>query len=158
MEPRVFVAAIEKLGYKAKPSTLSPAKTGAATRPVQFRVPADAPPFFVEAIKRARSAKQPVVIDFWAGWCAACLQLKHETLEHPDVVQALRSVEMIYVDLDEHPALGDAYDVVAIPDVLFVDRSGRIVDRLHKFEPPDAFVARIQKVVGQVSKDDRVPK
>ncbi len=64
-------------------------------------------------------------------------------------MNAFRSIEVIYVDLDKYPALGDAYGVDAIPDVFFADKSGRIVDRLQNFEPPEAFVARVRKVFGQ---------
>lgn len=143
------MAAIEELGYEVKPTTPAPAKKKRSTTPVQLLVPDDAPQFFVEAIERAKEAQRPLVIDFWAEWCGACLRLKRETLEHPDVVEALRSIELVYIDLDKYPALGDAYGVDAIPDVFFVDKSGRIVDRLQNFEPPEAFVARVRKVFGQ---------
>lgn len=141
------MAAIAKLGYKAKPPTQGPSKRASSTLTGHLPIPADAPPFFVEAIDRARAAKRPMVIDFWAEWCVTCLRLKRETLEHPDVVKALRSVELIYVDLDKYPTLGEAFEVNAIPDVIFVDESGRIVDRLHNFEPPAVFVARLRRFV-----------
>lgn len=108
-------------------------------------VPPNAPKFFVDAIERARANQRPIVIDFWAEWCAACLRLKVATLGHPEVAKALGEVEVIYVDLDKFPALGETYGVAAIPDLFFVDKSGRIVDRLQTFELPGAFVARIRK-------------
>lgn len=150
------MAAMAKLGYEAKQTSPSPPKVERSTLPAQFRVPADAPRFFVEAVERARTARRPIVIDFWAQWCGACLQLKRETLEHPEVVKALRSVEVIYVDLDKYPALGDAFNVVAIPDVVFVDSAGSVVDRLQTFEPPETFVARVRKIFGQVSRRDSI--
>ncbi len=112
-------------------------------------VPTGAPKFFVDAIEKARATHRPIIIDFWAEWCAACLQLKRETLDHPDAARVLSEVEVIYVDLDKYPALGEAYGVAAIPDVFLIDSSGRIVDRLQNFEPPKAFVARVRKVLGQ---------
>ncbi len=75
--------------------------------------------------------------------------MKRETLEHPDAAGVLSAIELIYVDLDKYPALGEAYGVVAIPDVFLIDRSGRIVDRMQKFVPPKAFVARVRKVLGR---------
>lgn len=147
--PDVFAAAIAELGYEVKPTTPAPVKKARSTLPAQLGVPAEAPPFFVEAIERARSAKRPLVIDFWAEWCVACLRLKRETLEHPEVVKAFRSVELIYVDLDQYPTLGDVYGVAAIPDLIFADKTGRIVDRMQNFEPPEAFVARVRKAFSQ---------
>ena len=101
----------------------------------------------MEAIERARKAHRPIVIDFWAEWCVACLRLKRETLQDPAVIEALRSVELVYVDLDKFPDLGGAFEVAAIPDVIFADTEGRIVDRLQTFEAPEAFVARIRRVL-----------
>ena len=113
-------------------------------RLARLYVPKDAPDFFVDAIQRAKAAKRPIIVDFWAEWCVACLQLKRITFEDPDVAEALRAVEVIYVDLDRYPALGQAYGVAAIPDVLFIDTSGHIVDRLQNFEPPEAFRKRLR--------------
>ncbi len=124
-------------------------KNSISRRPVRLLVPTGAPKFFVDAIEKAGASQRPIVIDFWAKWCVACLQLKRATLEHSEVVQALRGVELIYVDLDKYPALGEAYGVVAIPDVFFIDKSGRIVDRLQDFEPPEAFVARVRNSFGR---------
>ncbi len=112
-------------------------------------VPADAPKFFVDAIGRARAAQRPIIIDFWAEWCVACLQLKRETLEHPEAAGVLSAIELIYVDLDKYPTLGEAYGVVAIPDVFLIDSTGRIVDRMQKSVPPKAFVTRVRKALGQ---------
>ncbi len=142
--PNAFTAAIAKLGYEAKSPTMPPSTAAKLALRTQLPVPPDAPKFFVEAIDRAKEANKPLLIDFWAEWCLACRQLKHETLGHPDVVKVLRLVELVYVDLDKYPDLGDAYGVDAIPDVFFVDSSGRLVDRLQNFEPPDAFIARVR--------------
>lgn len=112
-------------------------------------IPADAPKFFIQAVKRAKESDRPVVIDFWAEWCVACLRLKRETLENGRVAESLRSVEMVYVDLDKYPTLGDAYSVAAIPDVIFAEPDGRIVDRLQEFESPEKFVSRLQRLFGK---------
>lgn len=112
-------------------------------------VPHDAPAFFRAAFERARSQRKPLVIDFWAQWCPSCIRLKKETLEHPTVTPYWKDVELVYVDLDEHPALGAPYGVAAIPDLFFVDRDGRIVDRLRTFESPQALGQRIRSLLNE---------
>ncbi len=148
-KPKALRSAISDLGYKA--NLASPNQTGKAesNQPSKITVPTNAPKFFVDAVERARALHKPVIIDFWASWCGACLQLKRITLEHPAVAKALLDVEVIFVDLDINPTLGEAYSVASIPDVIFIDVSGAIVDRLHNFEPPEAFIARVQKVLNQ---------
>lgn len=118
--------------------------------PVQsetLRLPEDAPPFFREAVERANEAGKPIVIDFWAPWCAPCLKLKRETLGSPALAALLEKFEVIVIDLDEAPALGKFYRVSSIPCVLFVDAKGSVVDRLLGFEPPAPFETRLKKAL-----------
>ncbi len=147
--PSAFAAAISELGYEAKAPSQQQSKKSVSNPLSRLYVPADAPKFFVDAIERARAAQRPIIIDFWAEWCAACLRFKRETLEHPEAAGAFSAIELIYVDLDKYPALGEAYGVVAIPDVFLIDSSGRIVDRMQNFVPPKAFVTRVRKALGQ---------
>lgn len=142
--------AITALGYTAKVVSLPPPEAGAAKRGsgkvlvVEETLPRDAPKFFREAIGKARAAGQPMVIDFWATWCGPCLRLKKETFEDSAVVELLKDVTFVAVDLDKFPQLGEAYSVASVPAVLLVDRRGRIIDRLQQFEPPEMFAKRIR--------------
>ena len=45
------------------------------------------------------------------------------------------------------PALGEAYGVVSVPTVLFIDREGFVVDRLSNYEPADRFLLRLKKLL-----------
>ncbi len=138
-----------KLGYEAKSPPPVSTKPAGTKQLKQLPIPPNAPQFFIDAVERAKKKHRPIVIDFWAEWCVTCLRLKRETLEHPDVANALRSVELIYVDLDKYPALGDVYGVAAIPDLIFADKTGRIVDRLQNFESPEALISRVQELFGR---------
>ncbi len=67
-------------------------------------------------------------------------------MENPKVAKALESVEVIFVDLDKHPGLAEAYGVKSIPDVFFVNADGSIIDRLRKFEEAEPFLARVKQL------------
>jgi thioredoxin-like negative regulator of GroEL len=112
-----------------------------------FTVPEDAPAFFRNAVERARKAGKPILVDFWAPWCAPCLKLKRETLDSPALAALLKKFEVIAVDLDEMPTLGKFYRVSSIPSVLLVDPKGNVVDRLLGFEPPKQFELRLKKAL-----------
>ena len=78
--------------------------------------------------------------------CVPCKKLKKLTMEQEGVAKVLEGMEVIYVDLDEHPSLAKSYRVTSVPDVFFIDAEGLIVDRLRKFEAAPAFLARLKKL------------
>lgn len=117
--------------------------------PFQAPLPDDAPKAFAEAFRAARASSKPIVIDFWATWCAPCVQLKEKTLADPKVVKELEGTAIIYLDLDAFPGLAKAYGVSSIPDVFFVNAQGMVVDRLKAFETPEPFIERVKKMMGK---------
>jgi len=140
---------IHGLGYETEVVANPTAKTPAsASEPWLAPVPKAAPKFFADAMKRAKQAGRPVVIDFTATWCTPCKKLKKNTMQHAKVAEVLAAMEVIHVDLDAHKELAESYGVKTVPDVFFIDRAGRVVDRLRKFETVEPFLKRLAKITG----------
>lgn len=118
-----------------------------ALKPYRAPLPADAPQAFAQAFERARADQRPMVIDFWAPWCGPCVQLKKQTMADPAVAKVLAGFEVVFVNLDEHPQLAQAYGVNSIPDLYFVNAQGLVVDRLLTFEEPGPFLERLHRLV-----------
>lgn len=136
---------ITGLGYEVEQVASPTTKKKQRGAPVKAPSADKAPKFFADAFERARAAKRLIIIDFWAVWCAPCERLKQATLANPKVAKALEGIEVIYVDVDENPALAATYGVKSIPDVIFIDGEGYMVDRLQAFEETELFLTRLEK-------------
>ena len=101
----------------------------------------------------AESAEKnkPVIIDFYANWCAPCRELDQVTFHHPDIVQLSQDdFIMVKVDLTEQDGLNydellNEYNVKGVPTVVFLDNLGKERKdlRLVDFIQPDEFLIRM---------------
>lgn len=102
-------------------------------------VDADAGTFTVET-----SASVPVVVDFWAAWCAPCRMIS-------PVLQDLAErhagdLKVVKVDVDANPELAARFGAQSIP-LLVVIRDGQEVDRVVGALPRAALEQRLRPVL-----------
>ena len=69
----------------------------------------------------------PVMVDFWAEWCAPCRAIA-PTLEEL-VREGNGNITLAKVNVDEQPALAARYGIRSIPTILFV-KGGQVLDQV----------------------------
>lgn len=107
---------------------------------------------FDTALARARAEGRPVMIDFFAEWCAACKELDHKTyVADPVVAESGRFVNIKVDGTNEEDVIATLYErfgVLGLPTVAFVGSDGKILEapRVTGFLGPHRFAAEMKKV------------
>jgi putative thioredoxin len=96
----------------------------------------------------AASARQPVLVDFWAPWCGPCKQLG-PVLEKA-VADAKGKVTLVKMNIDDHPQIAGQLGIQSIPAVIAFDK-GQPIDGFMGALPESQVRGFIERLVGPLS-------
>ena len=88
-------------------------------------------------------SKTPILIDFWASWCAPCRAVAPILDELAAKYKGKFTVGK--VNVDEYPELAAQFGILNIPTLLFL-KGGQEVDRVVGVQPKAQLEAKIQKL------------
>lgn len=145
MKKALFASAIGALGA----ATLLLTTLGAPYAPAQKAQAAPAagkhgPIPWTESLEKAQktAAKQKklVFVDFYAEWCGPCKEMLRTTYSDKKVVSRMKHFVPVLINVDKQPALARKYNVEAIPNAVFLDAKGNVVQRAVGYHDAAAFL------------------
>ena len=86
----------------------------------------------------------PVVVDFWAEWCAPCRQIAPIVKELAGEYEG--KVKIVKMNIDENPQAPGRYGVRAIPTLLGF-QGGQVVEQMQGARPKSSLEEMVQKLV-----------
>jgi thioredoxin:protein disulfide reductase len=102
------------------------------------------------AIESAKAQKRPLLVDFTATWCVPCQEFRVKTFTDPEVTQELQRFVLVEIDVtkddDEADKAKARHGAGTLPAVVLYDSSGKRVQLLGEFTPPNKLLPLLQKV------------
>lgn len=106
--------------------------------------------------KAARTASvqgRPMLLDFRADWCVACVELEKKTWPDKGVEAVLGDLVPVRLDMTKSTAANQVllkrYGIVGLPTVLLLDKDGKERGRFAGFKSPEEFLAWYKGVSGK---------
>ncbi len=106
-----------------------------------------------QSIEQLQEKNRPILIDFYADWCAACKELDRRTFRNKKVVKKATGFVMVRVDCtspdNKCTALTKKFKVSGLPTVVFVNSKGEEIDGLRAvgFLGPAEMLKKMEAVV-----------
>jgi len=109
----------------------------------------------IESIDKSISEEnKPVMIDFYADWCAQCKELDEFTYTNPEIVELSQSLNTIKIDLTkENESITNKYNIKGLPVVIFMSSKGEEYKELRVtgFLKPEDFKKKINSLQNYIS-------
>ena len=78
------------------------------------------------------------LVDFYAEWCGPCRMLA-------PILEEIKDIDIIKVDVDKHPSLAQKYGVMSIPTLIFF-KDGEKKEELVGFRSKEELIPYIEKL------------
>jgi thiol:disulfide interchange protein len=119
-----------------------PAAAGPPPQGIKWR------PSLPAAMTEARKANGLIMIDFYTDWCGWCKKLDSTTFKNADVVQLSKQVIPVKVNADKAGAQAARfYSVSSFPTILFVNRFGKVLNRVEGYLKAKEFAAETARAL-----------
>lgn len=105
-------------------------------------------------LKEAELRNAPVLIDFWAEWCAACFKMEEELFVSEEFHRLLDKYGFALVRLDftdtdtqEKEDIGEKYEIRGLPTLVITDKEGNMVDKVLGYRNKELSIEKIEEIM-----------
>jgi len=110
-------------------------------------------PYDQAVVSKAGEQGKPVILEFYAEWCAPCHMMERDVFADPEVVKITRDFAAVRVDLTNVKAFHDEllrrYQIRGIPAAILINRNG--VEerdlRIEGYVRKDIFLKRLRQLL-----------
>jgi thioredoxin 1 len=95
-------------------------------------------------VKEVLQSDKPVLVDFWAEWCAPCRKV--EPLLNELATEMSDKIEIVKLNIDDNPETAMAYRVMSVP-TLTIFKDGRPVQSVAGAKPKGDLVRFIESSI-----------
>jgi thioredoxin-related protein len=111
-----------------------------------------------QASSVAKEANRPMVLDFWADWCAACRVMESDVYTSDEFIEATKRLTPVRIDFDKQQELARKYNITGLPTILFTDSYGTELFRLTGYISAKSFNDVIHALPADVSEFNRLTR
>jgi thiol:disulfide interchange protein len=148
VEPARLIATIKETGYTAR---VVSGKGNATTEAAVLSLPRGFA-LLDEALALGQKEKKPVVLDFFAEWCAPCQRMEKTTFKDEKVRSLLERCIFLRIDTDRQPEISRRMNVEGLPDIRFVTPDGKVVKQLRSYQDAESFAEELGRFLQSLAR------
>lgn len=100
---------------------------------------------YEDAQKMALTTNKFIIIDFWATWCAPCLEMDKNIWNDDQLEETLQGFVKLKIDIDINRELASKYGVNGVPNILIIDANGKVIHNFLGYQNVQNLKSEIEK-------------
>jgi thioredoxin-like negative regulator of GroEL len=111
-----------------------------------------------EASAEAQRSNKPLLLDFWADWCAPCKVMDAQVYTDAFLAAASQRFLPVRIDFDKQRAVARQYSVADLPTIVFTDSYGRELFRYSGFIGRKAMAELVEALPADITDFNRLDR